>query len=424
MTIKDAKNILKYAASASDTVIIKGDHGLGKSAIVRQYAIENGYFYKDLFLSMLDVGDLLGIPRTQQVGSSLITTWAEPDWFQQIVDAAWPQHFSYSSLVFHDSAFSSYCEAQFETTEFISRDSLNTAYCNFYKLFNDQLYLTTNQSNVSCSLSRVSTLFLDELNRANIDVRQACLQLILEKELHCHKLPYVNGTQTFIVAAINPDDKYQVDALDPALLDRFLNLEITVDVPSWLEWANSNDINPIITGFISQHPQYLHHMPETDKGATPRSWAKLSSYLANFETTPIELQMDIVKGKIGLDLAAIFITYLRDSSKIISVKDIESAVKKAKSTDIPKLVAAVKPLLDKQEAIQHRNLADQLYTKYVNKPASDAYPLAAVLHALPLESLAATLKDWKSDNFDNFSLLMAQDLIWSNKALVKKAVGA
>lgn len=221
MNISEAKQLLKAAEFANDTVIFEGVHGIGKSDVVKQYAKEANYFCQELFLSMMDTGDLIGIPRTKTIGTSTVTTWAEPDWFQAITDAAFPQVVRISDLVFADADFSEVVRTACESSH-IDRAELNTLYSSHYDLVNDTLHLVSKESRVSASSGRRAVLFLDELNRSNLDVRQATLQLILNKELHSHKLPYIDGKCTIIVSAINPSDLYQVDELDAALLDRFM----------------------------------------------------------------------------------------------------------------------------------------------------------------------------------------------------------
>lgn len=111
MNINDIKKIIKAAAKADDTVLMFGKHGIGKSNIVKQFSKENGYHHVELFLSMMDVGDLLGIPKTTSIGGSVITTWAEPDWFQQIKDTAWPKELEIDSLDFIDKSFEVFVKA-------------------------------------------------------------------------------------------------------------------------------------------------------------------------------------------------------------------------------------------------------------------------------------------------------------------------
>ena len=79
-----------------------------------------------------------------------------------------------------------------------------------------------------------SVLFLDEMNRANKAVRNALLELI-----NSHYLPDPNNPQggqrflpnfLFTIATINPPSgEYNADALDPAELSRFRNINLTAD---------------------------------------------------------------------------------------------------------------------------------------------------------------------------------------------------
>ena len=150
-------------------------------------------------------------------------------------------------------------------------------------------------------------LFLDELNRAQLDVRQVALQLVLDGEIHQHKLP----SNTFIVAAINPTDDdsndYQVEELDAALLDRFLVVELEPDAKEWINYAIEKGLHPLVIKFISKFPEYLY---KEDKNsgmtATNRSWEKVSRLLESFEKTDFEDQelketilVDIINGKVG-----------------------------------------------------------------------------------------------------------------------------
>lgn len=110
MNISEAKQLLKAAESANDTVIFEGVHGIGKSDVVKQYAKESNYFCQELFLSMMDVGDLLGIPRTVLAGASMVTVWAEPVWFKRIKDAAWPEELELDALHFVDPVFRTFVD--------------------------------------------------------------------------------------------------------------------------------------------------------------------------------------------------------------------------------------------------------------------------------------------------------------------------
>jgi len=80
----------------------------------------------------------------------------------------------------------------------------------------------------------VEAIFIDELNRSHKKVRNAVLELIQFKSINGKKFPHLR----IVWAAINPDNedeeeegnelKYDVEKLDPAIVDRF---HIKVDVP-------------------------------------------------------------------------------------------------------------------------------------------------------------------------------------------------
>ncbi len=112
-------------------------------------------------------------------------------------------------------------------------------------------------------------LMLEELNRAEIPVMQPALQLLSARRLHAYELP--EGWTC--VAAINPEDgDYQVNHLDPALRARFLQLSVYADRDTWMAWAASTNVHPVITRLASDHQDIFDQAP-------PRSWTYASDLL-------------------------------------------------------------------------------------------------------------------------------------------------
>lgn len=74
-------------------------------------------------------------------------------------------------------------------------------------------------------------VFFDELNRADPKTLNAVFEMIQKKSLNGVPLPKLR----MVIAAINPNDgNYQVDELDPALVDRFdmyLQADPAIDMP-------------------------------------------------------------------------------------------------------------------------------------------------------------------------------------------------
>jgi len=362
MDIQSAIHVIHAAAMADDTVIMEGLHGIGKSNIVTQFSKNFGYHQETLFLSHQEVGDLIGIPHTIERDGVTITTWSTPIWLQRMQKAA--------------------------------------------------------------SKGIPSILFLDELNRAPIDVRQSALQLVLERTIHEHELPTVNGQRTLVVAAINPADDYQVDELDPALLDRFLHISVEADVKAWLAWARKENVNPIVRDFIMEHPDRIHWTPaDGGIGATPRSWAKLGDFIDNVDNIPEDILFQIMKGKVGTELASQFYSFFKNYVDVVKMSDIEKIIEDNPDIeDVEKLAELIAQKIEKSEAIQKTELCHQLADKHMKN--DNILPFWAYLYALPIEICVAFLKSYRQDEPKLYKKLAAVDTELNDKQLFKRIVKA
>lgn len=152
-------------------------------------------------------------------------------------------------------------------------------------------------------------LFLDELNRAPTDVRQAVFQLVLDRRIHTHKLP--DGW--FVHAAINPDNgNYQVETLDPAMLRRFCVLEVTPDVDVWLSWAKgAGKIDNNLSEFVNTNRGLLYQKDDIvlDVKPTPDSYRMLDSLMKG-KVIAVENQMEVFRGLIGKEASIALIKWL------------------------------------------------------------------------------------------------------------------
>lgn len=397
MNIKEVSTLLAETDKVGHVLLVESKHGIGKSTMCATYAESAGLHYEPLILSLYDTGDMIGMPDTTTIGGVKATTWAAPAWYVRIVNAAWPEQLKTAELSFVDSKL----KAKVTGNTFISRSKLNELYCEHYDIPNHGLALLR-QAEVTYSKSKRSMLFLDEMNRSAPDILNASLQLILEKRLNDHILPVVNGKETCLVAAINPSDQsYTVAGFDPALLDRFVYAKLETSTPEWLSWARSANINPTITSFITDNPTKLHFTPkdETEKGASNRSWARLSSYL-NTLTDTTKANHHYITGTLGKVVGAEFVIYLQNYSKAFTIKDVERKVNRSpKLEDVEKLATRLTKHVEGMEAIKRLELAAQLQDKYADKATyTEALPYLAYLHALPLESLASYISKTKETN--------------------------
>lgn len=353
MNIQEAKSLLPFAARVGDSVLITGKHGIGKSQVVEQFARESNYYSYPLFLSHQEVGDIIGNPITKVLDGVEVTTWTVPIWLQRM-------------------------------REYAARG-------------------------IPC------VLFLDELNRAPLDVRQSALQLVLEGKIHEHELPIVNGQKTFVVSAINPSDEYQVDELDPALLDRFTCYEVEPDLKAFTQHGKEVGMNRCIIDFLQNHPDRLHFTPQdgAGKGTSPRTWSKLNPYLD--QDIPPEMMYQVFKGRLGEAVGAQFHSFWRNYSDIVTVEDIISVIDRE---DFDESVEQVRELTHSLEAIIKTELAEQL----ADKKRATTYDLLVFLYSLETEILMSYLKGIKGSDQKLYAAIAELDNELHNKALFRRLV--
>ena len=153
-------------------------------------------------------------------------------------------------------------------------------------------------------------VLLDEINRAHRSIRNAVMQLLIDRRIHNHVLP----SGAWLVAAMNPpDDEYdQADLItDPAFISRFFILEIDPNPEDWIEWARSSGLDEGVVGFIERYPEFLASgrgiSLRAELKPSPRSWYKLARVLSNLsEDDRIEYGYILAAGIVGPEAAKAF----------------------------------------------------------------------------------------------------------------------
>lgn len=206
-------------------------------------------------------------------------------------------------------------------------------------------------------------LFLDELNRASPEVMQAAFQIVLDRELNGHKL----HPETRVFTAINSSANYNVNEVDPALLDRFWVVDLSPDVQDWLNWARSPEaefggaIHSVVTDFIASEPKWLDPPKQivdpSDVHPSRRSWERVHAALVNakiIEEPRDELFYSLVQGYLGNEAALTFTKFAQSVDFRISAEDIclkyDKVREKIKRMDRDRILAAI----DKVEEYVHK----------------------------------------------------------------------
>jgi len=150
-------------------------------------------------------------------------------------------------------------------------------------------------------------LFLDELNAAPAMVQASCYQLVLDRKVGEYTLP--EGWA--IVAAGNRDsDRAATTRMPTPLRNRFVHLDLEVDVQEWSEWAIKANVRPEVIAFIRFRPELLSAF-DRDANAfpSPRSWEFVSRILNSRPDSSAE--HELIAGAVGTGAATEFSAFLR-----------------------------------------------------------------------------------------------------------------
>lgn len=128
-----------------------------------------------------------------------------------------------------------------------------------------------------------SIIHFEELNRSTLQVRNAALQLLLEREIGAF---FKFNDNVFMCSSGNlgEEDGTDVEEFDQALNNRLIHYTHNMPFPEWKEQYGDEHVHPIIVGFLNTNTQYYYKKPdERNKDsrayATPRSWTFLSDYI-------------------------------------------------------------------------------------------------------------------------------------------------
>ena len=256
--VKELKAIFKYTP-IEQAILLEGGHGIGKSEIMIEYAKSEERIPIIIFLGQSsDAGDIIGLP-------SRITVIDEDGVEHLVTDFAspkwWPRNPKGKYLI-----------------------------------------------------------FLDEINRSPTDARQCIMDMVLNRKLVGKTLP----ADTRIVSAMNPteDGYYQVDELDPALLDRFNVYPFRPTSEDWIEWAYTENVHDSIISFISKYkltyldPPSAKEAKSNQVHPSRRSWKRVSDILNKHGEELFDKDMhtlaNILTGIVGTAATSQFISHIKE----------------------------------------------------------------------------------------------------------------
>ena len=169
-------------------------------------------------------------------------------------------------------------------------------------------------------------IHFEELNRAPQFVRNAALQILLERQIGDFKF---NGTVLMMASGnLGDEDGTDVEEFDNALNNRLIHFSHTLGADEWVDNFGKDNIHSVILSYIKAYPEKLYQNPteNTKAYATPRSWTFLSEFIIkNFgkDASPREFLpyvQEVAHGYIG-NSAQRFLQYCQEMVNI-TIQDI------------------------------------------------------------------------------------------------------
>jgi hypothetical protein len=170
-------------------------------------------------------------------------------------------------------------------------------------------------------------IHFEELNRASQQVRNAALQILLERQIGTD-FAFNDNVLMMSSGNLGDEDGTDVEEFDSALNNRLVHINHSLSVDEWLGDFANNNCHKLITSFIKAHPEqmYKNATENTKAYATPRSWTMLSEFIVcNFgeDASPrdfLPLLKEVASGYLG-NTAVKFVQYCEDMLNI-SIQDV------------------------------------------------------------------------------------------------------
>jgi hypothetical protein len=130
------------------------------------------------------------------------------------------------------------------------------------------------------SNERPTLIHFEEMNRASLPVRNAALQLLLERAIGI-KFKFNDSVLMIASGNLGEDDGTDVEEFDSALNNRLIHVKHDLTPTEWIESYANENVHPLIVSYIKAYPEELYKRgkDESKAYATPRSWTFLSDYL-------------------------------------------------------------------------------------------------------------------------------------------------
>ena len=235
-------------------ISIEATAGIGKTSVIKQIAEERGMTFVKLNMAQLEEpGDLIGFPMKEYECQVLMRKKKE--------DGTYAVTIAPSTVWLNDKQIDGNSNPNIKYQQ-TGKTRMGYAKPAWVPEYNEKGCL----------------LFLDDYVRANPQLLQACMDLILEQKYISWSLP----KKTTICLSNNPDDgTNNVNSLDEAQRTRFMNFDVAWDEGAWCKWAESADVDGRCINFVMSYSNELFSADdEGNRICNPRSFVMFANMIA------------------------------------------------------------------------------------------------------------------------------------------------
>jgi hypothetical protein len=308
---------------------IEGEPGLGKTALVNQYAKSKDMEFVQLNLAQIEeLSDLIGYPIKEYKIQA-------------------KKKDSEGNVKF--------------VSKWVPEVSVNSFVTKGWSLTNENRMGYAQPEWIQGKTDRPGILFLDDFTRASQAFLQATMQLIQHGEYLSWSLP----NNWMVLLSSNPDDgEHSVNSVDSAQSSRYSTYTMGYNEKAWAKWAESEGIDGRAINFLLMYREAVVVTDDQNVekiAINPRRWVSFFNTLVNIdnyeENLPlIRLIGEASVGSVGTNL---FVTFINNKlDRLIAPEEILLG-------DTDTVVAKLKEIIGHGDTYKS-SIASALSTRYVN----------------------------------------------------------
>jgi MoxR-like ATPase len=356
-TIEVSKRLVKRAYLANliapkgkgITMLLSGPHGIGKTEIIHQAALELGGFSNVVEGGSLKEGEVTGLPYASPIKGGGTEVRFVPYYVtsnimkleKEYYRRATNEGFLEGSLKLTDKGMI-YTDPRSKKETILSTRSqiekLVDGEINEFK-FGETLPAELKIALIESGEIKPFLLFIDELNRTEPQTMKELMNIVLNKNINGYDLPW----WVTIVGAVNPSSQnstYATNEMDDAQKDRFLKIIVDARLTDWVDYALEKGINAeVINAIAVDESQFMikdnSHKDTDEQHPSPRSWEIVAYIYESFQVfakTSLLSREDrqdedgdmqrMIIGKVGQIAGRAFIRNLKDTSTLIKPEEL------------------------------------------------------------------------------------------------------